>query len=119
MNSAMAQNLLFTEHNLWLKNLDQVKFEFKDLQIRLERALPHLHSKPLLARVEQFQNRFIRQREVVDELRHEIKQHENHLEKMDQPAHLLLLEHVGLRDQFSRFYDLFIELERDFDEFLA
>jgi hypothetical protein len=38
---------------------------------------------------------------------------------LDQPSHLLLLTHVGLREQYNRFYDLYIELERDFDEFLA
>ena len=119
MSTATAENLLFTEHTSWIKNLDQVKLEFKDLQARLERALPLLHSRLMMAKVEQFQNRFIRQREVVDELRHEIKQHENHLERKDEPTHVLLLNHVALRDQYNRFYDLFVELERDFDEFLA
>ncbi len=119
MSTAIAQNLLFTEHILWIKNLDQVKIEFKELQSRLEKALPNFQSQPILARVEQFQNRFIRQREVVDELRHEIKQHENHLERLDEPTHVLLMNHVTLRAQYNRFYELFIEMERDFDEFLA
>jgi hypothetical protein len=119
MNQTASQSLLFSEHVNWLRVIDQTKTQFKDLQNRLEHALPlYLHT-PHMARVEQFQNRFIRHREVIDELRHEIKQHENHLELLDQPSHLLLLTHVGLREQYNRFYDLYIELERDFDEFLA
>ena len=119
MNEAIAQNLLYTEHNLWLKNLDQLKAGCKDLQGRLELLITKFKKPELLARIEQFQNRFIRQREVIDELRHEIKQHENHLEQNNFPSHILLLEHNELREKYSRFYDLFIELERDFDEFLV
>lgn len=119
MNQTASQALLFTEHHNWLRVIDQTKVQFRDLQSRLEHALPQFSHTPLMARVEQFQNRFIRQREVLDELRHEIKQHENHLEQMDQPTHLLLLTHIGLREQYSRFYELYIELERDFDEFLV
>ncbi|OYU97142.1 MAG: hypothetical protein CFE21_02290 [Bacteroidetes bacterium B1(2017)] len=119
MNQNAAQAILFTEHTNWLRMIDQTKSQYKDLQNRLERALPQFDHTALMARVEQFQNRFIRHREVIDELRHEIKQHENHLQQLDQPNHLLLLTHINLRDQFNRFYDLYIELERDFDEFLA
>ena len=34
-----------------------------------------------MAELEHFQNQYIRQREVIDVLRHDIKQHENFLEK--------------------------------------
>jgi hypothetical protein len=119
MNQTASQALLFNEHNNWLRIIDQTKLQFKEMQNRLEHAIPIYVHSPIMAKVEQFQNRFIRQREVLDELRHEIKQHENHLEQMDQPNHLLLLTHISLREEFNRFYDLYIELERDFDEFLA
>lgn len=119
MNQTASQALLFTEHQSWLRVIDQTKIQFRDLQIRLEHALPQFKNSLMMARVEQFQNRFIRQKEVIDELRHEIKQHENHLEQMDQPTHLLLLTHIGLREQFNRFFELYVELELDFDEFLA
>lgn len=119
MNQTSAQSMLFTEHFNWLRAMDQAKNQFKELQSRLEDVIPHFSYTESMARAEQFQNRFIRQREVIDELRHEIKQHENHLEQMDQPNQFLLLTHISLRNQFNRFYDLYIELERDFDEFLA
>lgn len=119
MNNSSAQNLLYTEHLNWLKVLAQSKVQLADLESRLSSSIGQLEHTKMLAKVESFQNRFIRQREVVDELRHEIKQHENHLERMDQPSHLLLLTHVGLREEMVRFYDLYLELQRDFDEFLA
>ena len=119
MNQTSAQSMLFTEHLNWLRSMAQTKNQFKELQSRLEHAIPHFSNTENMPRVEQFQNRFIRQREVIDELRHEIKQHENHLEQKDQPNQLLLLTHISLRNQFNRFYELYIELERDFDEFLA
>jgi len=119
MATEITQNLLLTEHLSWLTKLDNAKFHFKDLELRLQNGLKETTDASLLPQAESFQNRFIRQKEVIDELRHEIKQHENHLQRLDQPSHLLLLTHVNLREQYNRFYELFIELERDFDEFLA
>lgn len=115
----ITQNNLLTEHLNWLSKLDNAKLSFKDLELRLQNGLKEFIGAKMLPLVESYQNRFIRQREVIDELRHDIKQHENHLQKLDQHPHLLLLTHVNLRDQFKRFFELFIELERDFDEFLA
>lgn len=119
MTTSTTQNLLFTEHLSWLNALVQIKSNYKDFDLKLQLSAAGITNAKLLAQVESFQNRCIRQKEVLDELRHEIKQHENHLEQMDQPSHLLLLMHVNLRDQFNRFFDLYLELERDFDEYLA
>lgn len=119
MATEITQDLFLTEHIGWLSKLDSTKMCFKALELQLQDGLKEFTKARLMPQVESFQNRFIRQREVIDELRHEIKQHENHLQQLDQPAHLLLLTHVNLRDQFNRFLELFVELERDFDEFLA
>lgn len=119
MAAEITQNLLFTEHLNWLHKLDNAKLSFKDLEQRLQIGFSEFANAKMLPQVESFQNRFILQREVIDVLRHEIKQHENHLQQLDQPTHLLLLMHLNLSDQFYRFFELFIELERDFDEFLA
>lgn len=119
MTTNTTQNLLLSEHLTWLSKLDSTKRYFKELELKLQTSFKGKEASFMLPLVESFQNRFIRHREVIDELRHEIKQHENHLEKMDQPTHLLVLTHSNLRDQYNRFFELFIELERDFDEFLA
>ncbi len=119
MATEITQDLFFTEHIGWLTKLDNTKMYFKELELQLQDGLKEFTNARLMPQVESFQNRFILQREVIDELRHEIKQHESHLQQLDQPAYLLLLTHVNLRDQFNRFLELFVELERDFDEFLA
>ncbi|MFN4083364.1 MAG: hypothetical protein ACK4K9_06995 [Bacteroidia bacterium] len=119
MNTQAVINPLSTEYLQWLTNLSLYKNELKSLENSLSKLSIKISRKDLLAKVEQFQNRFIRQREVLDELRHEIKQYENHLEEGNLNEFELQIEHYNLKEQFTRFYDLFIELERDFDEFLA
>lgn len=119
MNVAFAPNTLYNEHLNWLKNLSVCKLQVKSFQEDLSRQFGSVKTKEILPLVEQFQNKFIRQSEVIDELRHQIKEHENHLESLRSKEHYLMLEHIQLRGEFLRFYDLFIELERDFEEFLA
>lgn len=119
MNTQQAEQLLMTEHTSWLKGIDQYKGELSSMQHKLEDFAKNSITRKASAKVEQFQNRFIRQREVIDELRHEIKQHENHLEKMYVPDTRIYVEHIDLRDQFTRFFDLFVEMEQDFNEFVA
>ena len=72
---------LHTEHIDWLKQLQFYKDDLGVLQKHLEEAAAKNSSYETRAHVERFQNQFIRQNEVIDELRHEIKQHENELER--------------------------------------
>ena len=118
MNSQNAEQLLFNEHTHWLKSIDEYKNSLKSLQASLEVFNPG-PSKKMAAKVEQFQNRFIRQGEVIDILRHNIKAHENDLERMELPSNRLFVDHVNLREEYYRFCDLFIEMEQEFYEFIA
>lgn len=119
MTTQQAEELLLTEHKNWLRSIDHYKTELYDLQAKLEEFARNAPGRAVSSRIEQFQNRFIRQREVIDELRHEIKAHENHLEEMNVPDTRIYVEHVDLRDQYTRFFDLFVEMEQDFYEFVA
>lgn len=120
MNTALsAEDLLTSEHVNWLRSIENYKLELSTMQHQLEDILPKAIGKGTMARVEQFQNKFIRQREVIDELRHEIKQHENRLDKMNAPDTLIFVEHIGLRETYNRFFDLFIEMRQDFIDFLS
>lgn len=119
MSTATSNDNFYIEHLTWLEFLKNAKNNLKELQTNLEDSVSSLKSKSLLARVEQFQNRLIRQREVIDELRHDIKQHENKLETKQLDKSSLQYEHNLLRDNYVTFFDLFVELERDFDEFMA
>lgn len=116
---ASAEDLLTSEHRQWLRSIELYKVELSSLQHQLEDLISDAKIRGTMARIEQFQNKFIRQKEVIDELRHEIKQHENKLEKMNVPDTHIYIEHVGLREEFNRFFDLYIEMRHDFIDFIS
>lgn len=124
MLTVLAKPSLDTEYKRWLQEIDFYKGELSDMQRKLEDFLPTFYSRHFASRIEQFQNRFIRQREVIDILRHEVKSHENDIERLrDNPSPGLRDKvsrmHMRLRSDFNIFVDLFIELEQDFNDFLA
>jgi uncharacterized membrane protein YgaE (UPF0421/DUF939 family) len=124
METLSAQDALTTEHIKWLGFIDHSKKELKSMQERMADFLSSFNSARLAPRVEQFQNRFIRQAEVSDILRHNIKAHENDIERMSRLSldYLQLRvsqDHVALKSEFKRYVELFVELEQDFDEFIA
>lgn len=123
METLNIQNALTTEHVKWLEYIEHTKAELKDMQNRLVVLMPGFSNK-MAARVEQFQNRFIRQAEVTDILRHNIKAHENDIERMvrlslDYLQLRVASDHIALKGEFRTYVELFVELEQDFNEFLA
>lgn len=112
------------EYTQWLADIDFYKAELKKMQQQLEEFLPTFYTRDFAAQVERFQNRFIRQREVIDILRHEVKQHENDIQRLQVLPSPALRDkvsriHLRLRNDVMTFVDLFVELERDFSDFLA
>ncbi|MCU0441064.1 MAG: hypothetical protein MUE96_01570 [Bacteroidia bacterium] len=112
------------EHLTWLKHIDFYKSQLQVMEKELQLFAKESSSKKVAPRIEQFQNQFIRQREVLDVLRHNIKQHENEIERMTRFALEYLRdrvtkEHLVVRAEFRRYVELFIEMEQDFHDFLA
>lgn len=112
------------EHLTWLKHLDFYKTQLNVMDKELMGFAKESSSKKVAPKVEQFQNQFIRQREVIDLLRHNVKQHENEIERMTRFALEYLRDrvtkdHYVLRGEYNRFVELFIEMEQDFHDFLA
>jgi hypothetical protein len=112
------------EHLIWLKHLDFYKTQLNVMEKELQGFAKESSSKKVAPKVEQFQNMFIRQREVIDLLRHNVKQHENEIERMTRFALEYLRDrvtkdHYVLRGEYKRFVELFIEMEQDFHDFLA
>ena len=63
-------------------------------------------------------------REVIDELRHDIMQEENRLEKemRDHPVaieHRYFKDHTELRDRYQTFEKLYRELKQEFQQWLV
>ncbi len=115
---------LHSDHQLWLNTLRFCKDEITIFEHRLEDIAKRNTVTEVMAELEHFQNRYIREREVIDELRHDIKQHENHLEKfaIEHPVavdHVLFTDHSELRDRLSTFEKLYHELKVEFMRWLT
>ena len=115
---------LHNDHKLWLNTLAFCKEEISILEHRMEDIARRNNNQGIMAELEHFQNRYIRQREVIDELRHELKQHENALEKeaKEHPIaleHRLFNDHVSHRDEMETFEKLYRELKAEFMAWLV
>lgn len=83
-------------------------------------AIAQRNNKPdVMAQVEHFQNQFIRQREMIDELRHAVNEHEQFLrkeatERPDTITHRGFGDHAVLRDQMTIFSKLLGDLRAEF-----
>jgi septal ring factor EnvC (AmiA/AmiB activator) len=122
MQSTKA-NALETEHVKWLQNIHLFKSQLAAMQAELENFAKGKYPKSVAPKIEQFQNKFIRHREVLDTLRHDIKAHENEIERMTNFAleylrDRLSREHVKLKAEYNKFVELFIELEQDFNDLI-
>ncbi len=120
----VTSNALETEHIKWLKTLDFYKQHLGVMESEISEFAATKPPRALTPRIEQFQNQFIRQREVLDTLRHDVKAHENEIERMTNFALEYLRdrvtrEHIKLKAEYLRFVELFMALEQDFQEFLA
>jgi hypothetical protein len=120
----LKANALESEHIKWLSNMDMFKNQLSAMDKELIDFAKGKYPKSLAPKIEQFQNKFIRHREVLDILRHDIKAHENEIERMTNFALEYLRdrvtrEHVQLKAQYNKFVELFLELEQDFHDFLA
>lgn len=108
----------------WLNALQFYKEDITILEHRLEDIARRNTKQEVLAELEHFQNQFIREREVIDELRHDIKQEENVLEKemKDHPVaieHRFFTDHTDLRERFLIFEKLYRELKQEFQQWLV
>jgi hypothetical protein len=114
----MTQHL---EHRLWRNELSFYADEIKIYEHQLE-ELVSKGIKEMLPQLEQFQNSFIRQKEVLDEINHEINIHEQALagamaNDSDGSASDLY-DHEGTQDKYDMFKKIYGELKTDFFQFL-
>jgi hypothetical protein len=117
-----VQSLHF-EHKLWDNELKFFTDEIGIFEHRLEEMVKNHEEPEVLARVEQFQNKFIRQKSVLEEMAHDIKIHEQTLSGLlkagfSTPDHKVN-DHTFLRDRMDSFRRLYAELKTDFYRYLA
>jgi hypothetical protein len=112
------------EYKHWLSEIEFYNLELANMQDQLADFTPTFYKKDLAENVIHFQNQFVYQREVIEILKHDLKQHENNIKKLKAYPNpklrdQLSLMHLRLRDHVAIFFDLFLELKRDFSDFLA
>jgi predicted NACHT family NTPase len=114
--------LFHFEHSLWTKELSFFADELKIYEHRLETLSLASLSQEAMSKLEQFQNQFIRQKEVLDTLIHDIHLHEQSislaLQKGDEVS-LDEAQHQELKGQMDTFKSIYNSLKARFMEYLA
>ncbi len=116
--------VLHSEHQEWLNRLSFYKDDIEVLKHRIEEVAVKNTKTEVLAMVEHFQNQFIIQRNEIDEFWHEIKQHENEIEKEAEKNDVALnrrrlADHPAMRERMERFEKIFHDLRVELLNFLS
>jgi hypothetical protein len=114
---------LHIEYKLWIAELNFDIELIKIFEAHLAYIATHNTSKEPAPRIEQFQNQFIRQREVIDELKHDLNTSEKQLVAFVRDMGPVGFEnerldnHPELREKFLTFRNLFEDLKIRFRYF--
>lgn len=115
---------LHSDHAIWLNALVFYKQEIGLLEGRIAEIATRNNAPDVMADLEKFQNRYIRQKEVIDTLRNKINHHVDELtrEYKERPVaidHRLFADHTGLREEMATFEKLYQELKEELYRWLA
>ncbi len=117
-----VQNLHF-EHRLWTNELSFFEDELVIFEKRLSELVQKYTDRDMLSQLEHFQNQFIRQKEVLDELKHDIKVHDQAIGRMmkaDKAANNDDVDrHVQMGDKMQTYRNIYGDLKEQFYDFLA
>ena len=104
----------------WIEEINFYETEIGSCELSLEQFILALKRSEKLAAAEHFQNQFIRQREVINELKFKIRQYLRDLPALENEAQEARYErHFSyLSEEVSTFRKLFNELLFEFDDFL-
>ena len=116
---------LHLEYRNWISELAFCKEEITRFEHNLEGLVNKTNSVEVRVEVEHFQNQFIREKEVIDELRHKLHLSERQLAGFVKELSGLGLEsikmdnHTRLRSDVATFRRIYAELKEDFRRFEA
>ncbi len=111
------------DHKLWMNELKFFEMQLDVFEERLEEVVKGLSERTAFAEVEAFQNQIIRQREVIDELKHKFRLREKDLDTYandkEIPAdHILFKDHRKEREDMQTFIKLYQEMREKYMHFL-
>ena len=105
------------EHKIWMNELNFYADEIVVYEHQLE-VLVGKGIKEMLPELEKFQNNFIRQKEVIDKLKHDINSHEHELaltvgagKSIPENGRFL---HQDFHDEMDTFKRLYTDLKMEF-----
>ncbi len=111
------------DHKLWMNELKFFEMQLEVFEERLEEVVLAIKDGLALAAVEAFQNQIIRQREVIDLLKHKFRRREKDLDALnnDMPIdkdHVLFVDHRKEREDMQIFIKLYQEMREKYMHFL-
>ncbi|MCB0517561.1 MAG: hypothetical protein H6577_23050 [Lewinellaceae bacterium] len=111
------------EHKLWMNELGFAGEEILIYEHYLEDLVKRHSEQEMLAALEHFQNQFIKEKEVMDILRHDIRASEHELvafiQKHPESFDSFNLEdHRDLKDRMEQFRKIFGDLKARFFQFM-
>ena len=112
---------MHNEHAEWQNKINFYKAELKKFNDQLGEILLDKPDSSAMAEIEHFQNQFMVQKEVLDIMRHDFKQHENAIEHKQENINIfdssLSSRHENHRERLLQFEKLFRELRDEFKGF--
>ncbi|WP_053992007.1 hypothetical protein [Mangrovimonas sp. TPBH4] len=125
METLIIQNSDFHfEHKQWERELLFWEDELKSFNNRLEEVVKRWTNHSVLAQLEHFQNQFIRQKEVMDTLQHDINVHETDMAQHDKKSETVLnydlaKKHFMLRERMETQRMIYHDLKKELFKFLT
>ena len=116
-------DVLHFEHVVWMKNMQFYYDEVRVFENRLEELVSRNTKTEVTSQIEHFQNQFIGQKEVAQELISKCKDHDKFLanQAKDHPIaidHVLFADHTKLRDEMETYDKIYRELKTEYLSFL-
>jgi hypothetical protein len=116
---------LHFDHEIWLNELEFYRDELRILDKYLLDLVTRNTGQEVLKGIEHFQNQFIRQKEVLDEISHDIREHEQLVLKTIQSLHPAEVakgrfeDHGDLREAVETFKRIYADLKGEYLSFVA
>ncbi len=114
---------LHFEHRLWTNNLRFYKDELNIFENRLSELVVRNTKIEVTSKIEHFQNKFIRNKDVAAQLISRCVDHDKFLANQAKANpiaidHVLFADHTQLRDEVEAFEKIYGELKTEFMSFL-
>jgi hypothetical protein len=115
---------LHRDHQNWITELSFSADELESFKLRLEEVVQANTNKEVLAMAEHFQNQFIRQKEMIDILKHRVNEAEhgivqNAINNNVATDHRKAPAELELSGEIQMFNKIFSELKVEYQRYLS